>query len=254
MVKAAVAKHSPFLIFTKLSPEQGARLASHLSDDRFFPGERLVTLLGRGEARTIGFDEAVDYFEQFFAESAAKLMPDLRILRTARNASVHFVLPEFQAYELVRAAYVALGIHDAIVAANAKGAWFWRFPGISEKHRKVAAGFNGEKANLVRQKLRDAAAKAVALRNHSFILVDGPDVTELTCPVCGNDGIATGSRELDHPNEWAGIWCQTFSCDECGLELADSGELEIAGINPLKEVHYSWRDAPDPDAARKRGG
>jgi hypothetical protein len=237
MIKAYVASRSPFLVFAKLSPEQSARIAQFLEDTEKFPWERVNALLAGSAARSIGFEEAVQFFEEFFPGEKEKIAADLRILRYARNAAVHFVLPEFHQHELRRAAFVGVAVHDVILAARADHRAF--SPGqIDADLRAFVKNYKKDKAAKVQEKLAAAAKKGAQLKGTTFMMVWGDQVREANCVVCGNDGVATGFVDKDHANRVAGIYFDTFECESCGLKLEDSEELEMAGMELWQEIHY----------------
>ncbi len=78
------------------------------------------------------------------------------------------------------------------------------------------------------------------------------------CPVCGSDGIATGSHNIWGPplGEPTGIpmvdaedWftAQTFHCSVCDLRLDSAAEIDAAGIETAWEVEdVGGRDREEP--------
>ena len=66
------------------------------------------------------------------------------------------------------------------------------------------------------------------------------------CPVCDSDGILTGDSEIDPPvddqsDPFLSFTAYSFECDECGLVLNDTQEIELAGM----DVAYDRNDELD---------
>lgn len=61
----------------------------------------------------------------------------------------------------------------------------------------------------------------------------------MQCPVCGSDGVVSGetNAEPDYDEDGIGgfyltFLAETFECEQCGLQLEDYDEMQIAGVDP----------------------
>lgn len=162
-----------------------------------------------------------------------EFQPFFELFSKCRNISVHASLPSFQIYEVERTAYLALRLFDEISPIFGT-----HRRGILRASETILTKLDTERANKVHKKM--AAAKRVAekLKGESApIPFDGWESFVTKCPVCGSEGVLSGSSDIDYGRSEEDIslafLAESFSCEQCKLVLVDIKEMELAGMSTL---------------------
>lgn len=250
MLKAFIARKSLLLLFKGLPLETRALLTSSKSLPTNFKWRVSDIELKSATDKIIDLGECVALLFIFFPDLKQPLKSHLDLLVSARNASVHSILPSFQKYELERAAYVALKLFNALNAASALPVGFQR---DDEDDEKFLTSFQESRLERVQEKMKQSKENAkrlpserVSVPMDSLIAQDPFDYWArfiIRCPICSNDAVLEGytdtvTTEADEngPEETLlGFFPDRFHCDFCKLNLEDYDELQLAGIKSMYE-------------------
>jgi len=187
--------------------------------------------------KTIGLSELISSFYLFFPNHKQSLKSYFDFISWCRNASVHFSLPSFQKYELERTAYLALRVFEILDESKAFEALKYS---LTKNDKEFLSSFSEERAKRVSEKIGKARMKSSTLAPQGiWFAPDNIWETYITkCPVCGSDGELTGYTDYKVEQYEEEVWdsyldfvADTFRCYECGLELDDSEELKLAGMD-----------------------
>ncbi len=231
MCKSFLASRNPLLIFGRIRPE----IASALQHSGFglhdVPYERIHTLMEAGGSRTIGLAECIGLLQAGYPEHMAKLGEWGRRLAGWRAVCVHFVLPDVETRAVQRVAYAALSL--AAFLSEYRESPFLRFT-PSEADREFLAKFRKEEAEDLDARIEAAKKRVKDMTGSVMIGLGANDCKELTCKVCGNEGIAFGERCVEGGVEV--LLLTEFRCDECGLQLYDAEEMQQCGFETVHEI------------------
>jgi hypothetical protein len=188
----------------------------------------------RSSYKTIDLGECISIFYVFYPEQRW-LESDLKLLRSARNASVHAFLPSFQQYELEQAARVALRIHDVLQEAQVFEHDGYEY---SDFDKLFVDRFDKEQIRRVRSKIDEATKLSKSIDDSSIRIIHALgdwDHFVIPCPVCrcdcmlaGDTHMLTSSFDEDRPS--LSFAAGSLQCSHCGLALNNSGELRLAGV------------------------
>ena len=104
--------------------------------------------------------------------------------------------------------------------------------------------YKGDRVQRVAQEIKKAQEKSKKLEHlGTSMSIDEWDLYVVNCPVCDSDAILDGYTEygIDEGQGYLFFYADAFECEECGLKLLDSDELNLAGM----EVNYD-READLP--------
>lgn len=247
MLKTFLVKSNPLLVFKEPSLE----LRTLFTCPDRIPSEdfnwHYYDLIIRSyKNKTVGLNELISYYYVFFPKHKQLVKPYFDFISGCRNASVHFSLPSFQKYDLERTAYLTLNIFIVLKESEA----FERFSySLNDKDKKFLATYDAERNMRVSDKIKKARERSSTLAPQGVFIALEHDWEAFTtrCPICHSEGILTGYTELSVDQEGQGegypylvFLADTFKCEECGLYLDDSEELQSAGM----EIAY---DRPEKD-------
>jgi hypothetical protein len=239
MLKSFVASKSLLLLFKGLSLESRVLLTCPESLPQNFRWRVADLDLRNATDKMIDLGESISFFLMFFPDLKQPLKSHFDFLASARNASVHSILPSFQKYELERAAYLALKIYETLRSA-----------GVIDYDRKkefdvnFLSSFQASTVERVQAKLKTAKDNAKRLSNE-YVLIDLkslPSINALDywsrfvidCPICGNDALLEGYTAFTAKDDSEGsvlsFLADRFKCDVCQLKLDDYDELRLTGI------------------------
>jgi hypothetical protein len=232
MLKVFIAKKNPIFIFKGLPCELQALFVcpEHLPKDFSWRPFEIDLRSSKYDSKEL--NDCISLFNMFQPEHKQELSSHFQLLSRCRNASVHFVLPSFQKYELERIAYLALRI-----------ALITKVPRLLTKNdSKFLSEFKAERIDRVKKKIEEAREKArrITATGESLVSADGWDSYMTECPVCSSEGVLSGnsdvgfdapSEEGDPPDDRLDFFADSFICEECGLVLDDSEELRLAGMD-----------------------
>ena len=232
MCKAFLASENSLLIFDRVRPEIAwavLRSGFGLGD---MPYERIHTLMEAGGNRTIGLAECIDYLQARYPECVAELGEWGRRLAGWRAVCVHFVLPDVDTRAVQRVAFAALSV--AAFLGERQDSVLRRF-NCAEADRQFLAKFSKDKAQDLDNRIKAAKKRVKNMTGRVMIIgLSADDCRELTCQVCGNDGVAYGERFVEDGNQM--LFLNEFNCDECGLQLYDADEMQQCGFGTVHEI------------------
>jgi len=260
VLKTFIAGKHLTLLFKNLPLEVRVFLTSHENLPNDFSLQAFDVDLKSAKYNSVEFDECVAVFYLFFQDSKQSLQPHLRFLASARNASVHSVLPTFHRYELERAAYVSLRVYDTLESAGAIGGIHYAH---SPEDNKFLATFKEERLERVRKQIEAAKEHSKKLNNRSKPLPNTLGHWEnlvMTCPICGSDAIMYGDSEIGRGHNGAEVLefrPYNYHCGGCKLTLTDLEELQLAGIpmrverseDKIEDFYWDRRDPYDDNLA-----
>lgn len=231
MCKSFLAGENPLLIFDRVQPEIAWAVNRPGFGLHDVPYERIHTLMEAGGSRTIGLPGCIDLLQARYPERIAELGEWGRRLAGWRAVCVHFVLPDVETRATQRVAFAALSL--AAFLSERRGDVLSRFT-PSEVDKKFLADFDKDKAKDLDARIAAAKKKVKDMTGRVMIGLFADDGTELTCEVCGNDGVAFGERSVEEGYEM--LFLSEFTCDECGLRLYDADEMQQCGFETVHEI------------------
>lgn len=231
MCKSFLAGENPLLIFDRVQPEIAWAVHRPGFGLHDVPYERIHTLLEAGGSRTIGLAGCIDLLQSRYSERIAELGEWGSRLAGWRAVCVHFVLPDVETRATQRVAFAALSL-AAFLNERRKDALLRFTP--SDVDKKFLADFDKDKAKDLDDRIAAAKKKVKNMTGRVMIGLLADDDRELTCQVCGNDGVAFGGRSVEEGYEM--LFLSEFACDECGLRLYDADEMQQCGFETVYEI------------------
>lgn len=187
--------------------------------------------------KSLELDETIAMFCIFFPEFKKRLGSHLRFLARHRNTCVHAVHPDCREYEVERTAFLFLTLVKHIEAEDADLVRYYNWED-GEKNEAFLARFDEVRLNHVHKKVEAAREKAKTLSEKVSLESEEWNWYPIVCPVCGSDGIAYGETQAEPDYDEDGIGgfdlsfiAETFECEQCGLQLEDYDEMQIAGVD-----------------------
>jgi hypothetical protein len=231
LCKSFLSGENPLLIFNRVEPE--VAWAVHQRGFGFdqVPYERIHTLIEAGGTRTIGLSECIKLLQARFPAQVQSLGEWGRRLAGWRAVCVHFVLPDVGTLAVRRVAFAALSL--AALLSDQSNDVLRKFS-LTDDDKRFLDEFDRDKAEDLDKRLRAAKKKVKDMQGRVMIGLLADDGTELTCEVCGNDGIAFGERSVVEGYEM--LFLSEFTCDECGLKLFDASEMQECGFETVHEI------------------
>lgn len=238
LLKAFIAKQNLMLLFKGLPMELRCALAAPETMPKSFHALPYEIELKSSAYKMLELDEAIATFCVFFPEFKKCLGSHLRFLARHRNTCVHAVHPNCREYEVERTAFLFLTLVKHIKSKDAKLIHHCNW-GEEKKNEAFLTRFNETRLNDVHRKVEAAREKAKTLSEKVTLVSEEWDWYPIKCPVCGSDGIVYGETEAEPGDDEYGIGdlflsfiAETFECEQCGLQLKDYDEMQIAGVNP----------------------
>ena len=233
LLKAIIAQKAFRYLYANIPTEVQPMLTNPESlDSSFRPRKFTTDLKSFQQYNTIELNPAIALYFQFYPSKKQEFKPYFKLLSTIRNVSVHAALPSFQRYDLDRVAYIATKLF--CFAENEKFfPYFYLL--LNEKTQKFIKGYDSERVERVQKAIELARKKSKEIE-HYGTMISSSDEWEymvISCPVCGSDSFINGYTEEDgNPEDGPCLtfYADSFQCEDCGLELIDSQELELAGI------------------------
>jgi transcription elongation factor Elf1 len=237
-LKAFVASRNPLLVLK--TPSHGLRVLfscpETLPDDFNWRSHDID--LRSFDHETIDLNECISFFYTFYPKQQSSLKPYLKVLAEFRNKCVHSSLPTYHKYELERTVYLTLNLLTVLVGAKT---FYYT---LTKDDKDFLASYKAEQNDKVKKKILDAKRRAKELQHKTAeaILSDSWYSYIIQCPICQSDAVLSGStigpkRHL----EYLEFEAEDFTCDKCGLVLADAEELELAGV----DIYYDRSDELD---------
>lgn len=235
MLKALIAKKSFAFVFKGLSDEIFMKLTYAES----FNKKQLHSIeLHNLEVKTIELNEAIGRFYILFPDKRQEFKPYFSFLSGIRNTSVHAYLQTFQRYELLRVAYLALKLVEVLKENDLMNG----FDILIQTN--FLNEYKEEQVVRVNKAVEEAKNK---MKQKDFercsISMDEWEYYEANCPICDSGGILEGYTEFDASAEDGSydislfFFANSFECDACGLQLFDSEELQLVGMEISYDRH-----------------
>lgn len=231
MCKSFFAWENPLLIFDRVRPDIAWAVHRPGFGLHDVPYERIHTLMEAGGSRTISLAGCIDLLQARHPERIAELGEWGHRLASWRAVCVHFVLPDVETRAVQRVAFAALSL--AAFLSERRDSLLLRFS-PSEADSQFLADFRKDKARDLDARIEDAKKKVKDMTGRVMIGLSADDTTELTCEVCGNDGIAFGETSVEEGYQM--LFLSEFTCDECGLQLYDAEEMQQCGFETVHEI------------------
>ena len=232
MCKSFLASENPLLIFDRIRPEIAWAVLRQGYGLRDVPYERIHTVMEAGGHRTIGLSECIDYLQARFPGYVAELGEWGRRLAGWRAVCVHFVLPDVETRAVQRVAFAALSV--AVFLGERQDSVLLRFT-PAEADRQFLAKFSKEKAQDLDSRIKAAKMRVKDMTGRVMIIgLSADEEMNLTCEVCGNDGVAYGERSVEAGCHM--LFLNEFSCEECGLQLYDAEEMHQCGFKTVQQI------------------
>ncbi|MDO8747801.1 MAG: hypothetical protein Q7J72_01645 [Candidatus Omnitrophota bacterium] len=255
MLKAFIVKNNPLLLFKGLPIELQVLFTCPDSLPRDFNWRLFDIDLRSFKYETKELNECISAFYVLLPEHKQELNPYMQLLSRYRNASVHSALPSFQAYEIQRVAFLSLRLLSILQSRKIIS----EYAHITTKDDKYfLSAFKLDRIDRVKKKIDDAKEKSKRIpAGQASLSVDGWENYVTQCPICESDGMLSGYTDIHVEGSAEDVdlsldfLADGFICEECGLELNDTEELRLAGI----ELYYdrsseldAWhRDQYEPD-------
>ncbi len=261
LLKAFIAKQDLTLLFKGLPMELRCALAAPETMPKSFRILPYEIDLKSSAYKSLELDEAIAMFCFFFPGFKKRYGSHLRFLARHRNTCVHAVHPDCREYEVERTAFLFLALVKHI-ESEAADLVLYRNWGDKKKNETFFTRFDEARLNRVHGKVEAAREKAKRLSEKVSLESEEWDWYPIECPVCGSDGILSGETQAEPDYDEDGIGGfslsfigETFECEQCGLELEDYDEMQIAGVDPddidrsaeskqWEEDHYADYDEP----------
>lgn len=238
LLKATVAQKAFRYLYANIPIEVQLMLTNPDALDKSFSPRRFSNeLKAFQQYSTIELNPAISLFYQFFPSKKQEFKPYFSLLSSIRNVSVHAALPSFQRYDLDRVAYVATKLFSY---AEKKKIFPYFYLIFDEKTQSFIKNYDSERIERVQKSIELARKKSKEIE-HYGTMISSSDEWEymvISCPVCGSDAFIGGYTEEDgNPEDGPGLlfYGDSFECEDCGLELFDTEELELAGIETFHD-------------------
>ena len=235
MLKTLIAEKAFSFLYTNLPLELQVKLNYQTSSKINKPEEQG---LSQFIFNTQPIDKCVSIFYTLYPEHKIKFKPYFNLFSTIRNISVHGSFPSFQKYDLVRIMYLAMNLTEILIQEKI---YSFRYYKLTKEDERFLKNYNQERINRVKKEIESAKNKSRKIEQ-SWGFMFGMDDWELyntSCPICTCEGTLTGSSEYGYEedemggSEWLDFNADSFKCEECGLELLDSEELLLAGMETV---------------------
>ena len=186
--------------------------------------------------KTQEIDKCISIFYTLFPEQKIKLKPYFTLFSNIRNISVHAVYPNFQKYDLERILYLALNLSEIL-----KKEKIHPFDNhLNNNDNNFLKNYNVKRIERVKKEIEKAKINANKVENQKILILNfgNWETYEIKCPVCQSKGYLEGTTEYEadyderhgETSQSLEFIADSYKCDECSLELLDSTELELAGI------------------------
>jgi hypothetical protein len=234
LLKAIVAQKAFRYLYSNIPVEVQLMLTNPESlDSSFKPRKFSNELKSFQNYNTIELAQAISFFYNFFPSKKQEYKPYLTLISSIRNISVHAALPRFQRYDLERVAYISTIIFD--FAVNEK-VFSYFYSLISEKNNTFLKNYDCNRIERVQKAIDLARNKSKEIEHLGTMILSSNEweYMVISCPVCGSDAFINGyTDEYANGEDEPGLmfYADSFQCEDCGLELIDSQELRLAGIN-----------------------
>lgn len=193
---------------------------------------------------TLQLDNCISIFYVLYPDKKQEFKPYFRFLSNIRNVVIHGAIPQYQKYELEKIAYFSINLIKFLQTDKLSPFRFFKF---TKQDNKFYSDYNAIRINRVEKVIKEAKEKLSKTSTSLFLFgPDGWEVFTTSCPICQSDAILSGysdllvEQDIEGETVFLQFYAVSYKCDECGLELLDSEELRLAGI----EITY---DRPDDE-------
>ena len=245
ILKAIIAKKMFSCLYPNLSKDALAMLNHPSAMPSGTTPNAFIGDLRNFTEKAIDISQATSYFYQLYPDKKQEFKSHLSLLAPIRNISVHGAFPEFQKYHLERVAFIACKLFKL---AKEENTFKWLYVATNDSLIDgIIKRYSEERVNKVHKAIEQAKKKSKSI-DFLYAWTFGSnewDMRDEKCPVCKNDAVCYGYTEEDSYDQTVTLFFvkDQFECDNCGLTLDDSAELELAGIEPsddLEEYMEEW--------------
>lgn len=252
MLKSLIAKKSFVFLYKNLPIELKIMLTQPESVIKTSnPRLHGIDLKSFASYKIINVGDCIVIFYIYYPNLKQEYKPYFKLLSSVRDISVHASLPSFQRYDLERIAYAALQLSNFL---NEEDVLASRSYDNKKKDKEFLATYAKERVERVERKI-EAAKKQSKEIKHPIVppSAEGWESYVIECPICSCSGILEGDTEtsgegfsVDYEDYGLTFLAEGFKCEPCGLELTDTEELKLAGI----ETVYDRSDELDEWTAK----
>ncbi len=236
MLKTLISKKCIHLLFTNLPLD----LQMKLIDEKIAK----VNPISKSEENKLRYfqfnsqelDKCISIFYTINPKEKPNFKPYLALFASLRNITVHGAIPKFQKYDLERIAYLALQLQRFFTEERLS---YISWHKLTTQDTNFLASYDSERVERVKKAIEAAKTKSDKVDYWSSISLDDWDILTISCPICDCKGVLTGTTERileraehgDSEMDTLSFYADSFKCDECGLELLDIKEIELAGMD-----------------------
>ncbi|MBN1969883.1 MAG: hypothetical protein JW870_10990 [Candidatus Delongbacteria bacterium] len=239
MLKTLIAKNCLRYLYTNLPLELEIKLTYGKEKNLAITRNEEIGLASF-TFNTSEIDRCISIFYTLYPEKKQEFKPYFNLFSFIRNISVHGAFPGFQKYDLERIAFLAIKLSEILKNENFM---IFKYFDTKAENENFLKSLDNERIKRVKEVIKEATEKAKGIDYSSCIDTDDWESYVISCPICGCDGILTGSTELNFhkdkretSEEWLQFYADSFKCNECKLELLDSKELQLAGMEISYEI------------------
>lgn len=173
-------------------------------------------------------------FYLLYPESKSEFKPYLDLISGIRNNSVHALINFEEKFVIERILYIALRILDFLGTKN-----LFSEANLLIIDKTFLSEYDFKRYERVKkefQKVKENLAHVPVIPPTLDIF--SWDKYIIKCPVCHSDSLLDGYSESESEKDedddtytlWLWFILEKFKCDQCGLELMDSKELQLSWL------------------------
>lgn len=246
LLKAVIAKKAFRHLYTNIPTEIQLLMGYPESLPKSINPRQFLHDIQGFKYKTVEFNEAVSLFYKFYPEKKQEFKPYFSLMSLSRNISIHGAFPSIQRYDLDRIAFISTKLFTFIEDQK-----IFKYFSIysDEKTTKFIDNYQEKKIKRVQSAIESAKTKSKKIDYLASFILSSSNKWETMiekCPVCGSDATFGGFTEEYQDGTISGLtfFCDYFFCHECGLELNDYEEIELAGMENFydrSELLDDWR-------------
>ena len=188
---------------------------------------------------SVKMDDCISIFYILFPDKKQDYKSFFRFLSNTRNVVVHGVIPNYKKYELEKLAYFSIDLIKFLQKQKKSAFKRHKFSRLDELFYK---NYDNVVIDRVEKAIEKAKNKLNTTEESLFLFREESWNTFLCkCPICSSEVILNGYTDYhfekldDREGDFAVLqfFADSFSCNECGLELLDTKEMKLAGVETI---------------------
>jgi len=233
MLKALIAKKAFVFLYDSLPMDLQIKLLYPKPDGPINLNRIEELGLTHFTYKTSELDRCIGVFYSLFPEHKQRFKSGFDLLAVNRNNAVHAVIQGFQRYDLERVAYLAVNLFGILIDQRVH---VFATRKLEKEDESFLLHYDNDRTERVKKAMLAAREKSKGVVGETIRIIIGTDWHAMvqSCPICNDDISVNGytTMEWDHVASTNRLlfYCEDFECDSCGLKLADSTELELAGM------------------------